>query len=154
MKKLLSLILAIAMIFTLSCAKAKEMPGDTMTPEEIIEKLYEGAEELPMGLMNMPLDADNFEFFLFIPYIEGAEGVASEPGISSIAHSAVVLRLPEDADAEAVAEEIEKNANPVKWLCVEAEQTKVVLHGRTILLVMSNSALADLVVSNFDALWK
>jgi len=158
MKKILAALLCAAMLLALAAcggAAGGEKPGDTMTAEEILNTLYDGAgeEDLPMGLMTMKAEAEMFEYFLFIPEIEGADAWVSEPGVSSIAHSVAVLRLPEDADAKSVAEDIEANMNPTKWLCVTAEKAEVIVHGQTILLVMSSNALADLVIKNFDALW-
>ena len=156
MKRILCAILCGLLLLSLAACGGGEKPGDTMTAEEILNGLYEGAgeDELPMGLMTMPAEGEMFAYFLFVPEIEGAEAWVSEPGVSSIAHSVAVLRLPEDADAEAVRDEIEANMDPNKWLCVTAEKAEVICHGQTILLVMSSADLADLVIKNFDALWE
>ena len=50
-----------------------------------------------------------------------------------------------------MAEDIEANANPNKWLCVTAEKTEVVSHGNLVLLVMSFEDDATTVVDNFNA---
>ena len=156
MKRILCAILCGLMLLSVAACGGGEKPGDTMTAEEILNTLYEGAseDELPMGLMSMQAEGEMVEYFLFVPAIEGAEVWVSEPGVSSIAHSVAVVRLPEDADAEAVRSQIEANMNPAKWLCVTAEKAEVICHGQTILLVMSSNDLADLVIGNFDALWK
>ena len=52
---------------------------------------------------------------------------------------------------QAVAEDIEANANPNKWLCVTAEKTQVVSHGNLVLLVMSFEDDVDTIVDNFNA---
>lgn len=134
--------------------EAKTYPGDEMSLTEILDGIYEGySEELPM-LMTTPIeDAETFKWTAFADYAEGYEAAVSEPMIGSIAHSVVLVRVPEGTDVESVRAEIEQNHNPRKWVCVEAEKTAVVAHNNTILLVMSTEALADVVLANFDALW-
>ena len=156
MKKILAFLMAAVMLLALTACGGGEKVGDTMSAEEILNGLYEGAgeDELPMGLMTVLAEGEMFEYFFFIPEVAGAEAWVSEPGVSSIAHSVGVIRLPEDADAEDVAAQIEANMNPNKWLCVTAEKAEVICHGQTILLVMSSNDLADLVIANFDALWE
>lgn len=126
-------------------------PGD-MSLEEMFEVILDGVENLP-SVQNITLDSETFANYLFIDPIEGAEALASEGMINAIAHSAVLLRLPDGADAEAVAKEIEANADPMKWVCVGAEKTIVSTHDNTILLVMSFADTADAIAANFDALW-
>ena len=180
MKKVLSLVLCAMMVLTLVACGSKNNGdagkggvGDTMPLTEMAEKLIEGMGEgdLPMMMPpmtlaelaeNVPLENgmtkeqvmdEMFKSYLFIPAIEGAEVVVHDPGIGSIPHSVVLLRLPEGADVEAVRKDIEANANPAKWVCVEAEKVNVVAHGNTILLVMSQTKTADTIADNFNALW-
>ena len=40
--------------------------------------------------------------------------------MSSIAYQCVLLRVSEDQDIEAAKKLLEENANPKKWVCVEA----------------------------------
>lgn len=156
MKKIITLALAATMIMSLAACGAKtpvaeEKPGDTMSLSEIFTDILD-VENMP-AIADIEINKDNFESFLFIPPIEGAEALASEGMISAVAHSAVLLRLPEGADAAAVAKSIEENANPRKWVCVEAEKTTVSVHGNTILLVMSFTDTTDAITANFDNLW-
>lgn len=65
-----------------------------------------------------------------------------------------MLRLPEGADAAEIQKEIEENLNPRKWVCVEAESSKVARHGNLILVAMSSKDAVNKAVSNFDALSK
>ena len=83
--------------------------------------------------------------------IEGAEAYSSEALISAVPHSIALLRVPEGTDVETVAKQIEENANPRKWVCVEAEKTIVKTRGNVVLLVMSDAATADQVAANFEA---
>lgn len=128
--------------------------GDEMSLTEIVEELYNGysEEDLPV-LETYELTSENFEWVAFIPYVEGYEAVASEPMMSSIAHSVVLVRVPDGTDVESVRSAIEANLNPAKWVCVEAEKTTVIAHNNTILMVMSTVDRVDTISANFDALW-
>ena len=161
MKKTLAFILCAIMLLSMAACSSKgdesgnseaEKPGDTMALEEMFDKVLEGIEDLP-ELGQMAVEPDLFESYLFIQPIDGAEAVVSEAMINAVAHSAVLLRVPEGTDVEAVRAEIETNANPRKWVCVEAEKTAVVANGSTILLVMSDASVVDAMVANFNGLW-
>lgn len=138
-----------------------EVPSDdtsntgSVNLEELANSLYEGIPEDEMPMMGgIPIeDAETFTYFTFIPYIEGAEAYASEPMIGSIAHSVVLINLPEGADVEAVKADIEANADPRKWICVEAEQVTVVSHDNVVMLVMSTADMTQTVLANFEAYW-
>lgn len=177
MKKMMALILALVMALSLvACGGSSGGAGDDMALKDIADKLTEGLKEDEMPAMETvtldeeidaaiemqpegqdldkdELKKDMFQSYLFIPSVDGAEVVIQEPMMGSFAHSAVLLRLPEGADVEAVRKDIEANANPRKWVCVEAEKVNVTAHGNTILLVMSDAKTADTMTANFDALW-
>ena len=160
MKKFLSLILCAMMVLTLVACGSKDggnagsKEGDTMDLTAMVDKLYEGinADNMPM-VMTQEVPADAFEGVFFIPAVEGATGVMSEPMMSSIAHSVCLLRVAEGTDVEATRAAIEANMNPRKWLCVEAEKSGVIANGNTILLVMCAEANYQTIVDNFNALW-
>ena len=118
-----------------------------------LAQLTEGATPEEMMLMNAEVPADSYEYLLFIPYIEGSYAVVSEPMIGSIAHSVVLLQLPEDADVQAVAAEIETNMDPRKWICVEAESSWVKTSGQYVLMVMSTQEAADVIAANFETVF-
>ncbi|MGI6192793.1 MAG: hypothetical protein ACOYI3_04440 [Christensenellales bacterium] len=158
MKKLLSVVLAFGLVLGFSaCAAGGESAGsskgDGMTLPEIMEEILKDVGELP-ELENFELGADQWEYNAFITPAEGMEGYASNAMMSPVAHSVVLVRVPEGADAEKVAADIEKNANPNKWICVSADQKIVRRHGNTILLVMSFDELAEPIANNFDNLFK
>ncbi len=166
MKKIFVLLFCLVMIVSMvGCAADKsettaattETPaakGDTMSLMEILEGIYEGyTGEMP-EIVNMQIDnAEAFEMFAFTNSEIGYEAAVSEPMIGSIAHSVVLVRVPEGTDVEAVRSAIEENHNPRKWVCVKAEKTAVIAHNNTIMLVMTSAELADIVIANFDALW-
>ncbi len=121
---------------------------DTRSLNEIMASILTGMGETP-ALGEIPLDAENFEFFAFAPYVEGVEALVSEPMMGSFAHSVVLVRLPDGADVEGFANQVRANANPRKWICVEAEKVKVSTKGNLVLLVMSSASNVDIISSNF-----
>lgn len=126
-------------------------PAADKTVEEIASMITEDAG-IETQTMITPLDVDTFSWFLFIDSIEGAEAVAADAMMSSVAHSVVVVRLPEGTDANDVAKQIEEKADPRKWICVEAEKKIVKVNGDLVLLVMSGEEIADAIASNFENL--
>ncbi len=158
MKKTITFIIAAVMLLSFAACggkgstDAEKKPGDTMSLEEIFDTILADVKDLP-AVSNVAVNSENFESYLFIKPIDKAEALASEGLINAVAHSAVLLRVPDGTDAAAVAADIEANANPRKWVCVEAEKTIVSVHGNTILLVMSFAETADAITANFDSLW-
>lgn len=138
-----------------SSGEATDAPTTDVDLEALANTLYNGIpeDEMPM-IAGMPIeDAESFQYYAFIPYIEGAELYVSEPMMGSIAHSVVLLKLPEGADVETVKADIEANADPRKWVCVEAEKVTVTSHENVVMLVMSTAAMTASVVANFEAYW-
>ena len=138
--------------------KPEEKPADDAGAQQgsdlmtKLESLIAGINE-EMRVMNQPVPTENFEYFTFIPYVEGYEAVASQAAIGSIAHSVVLLHVPEGTDAAAVAAEIDTNKDP-RWLvCVEAESSWVKTSGQYILLVMSDAESADIIANNFSTVF-
>ena len=130
----------------------EEAPGmDAMSLSEILAAIQNEVPDLP-GVGDIPLDSENFAYYMFIDPVEGAEAMASEAMIGSIAHSIVLLKAPEGADVEAIAQSVRDNADPRKWICVEAEKCEVVVKDSYVLLVMTNAAAADAIIANFNAL--
>lgn len=131
--------------------------GGSTTPttpslSDMMTNMLANVSELPM-VGNTTIDSSNFQAFLFIDEIEGAEALASEAMIGSVAHSVVLLRVPDGTDAAAVAADIKDNANPRKWICVEAEKVEVVRHDNVILLCMSFESTCDEIVAGFNSLF-
>ena len=158
MKKL-SLVLVCTLLLALfagcgasssSAAAGGNIPG---TLEEIMEKLYEGIDENNMPMVaNTELTADNAESFVGVPASAFKEGLSSDAMINAVAHSVCLLRAEDAAAAEELAKAVEENADPRKWICVEAEKKVVEQRGDLVLLVMSGTDLADQIVANFQAL--
>ena len=79
------------------------------------------------------------------------EAIASEAMTGATPHSVVLIRLEDSADADKAVEDIKKNADPRKWICVEAENTYVLSKGDLVVLIMSND-LAPKIKENFENL--
>lgn len=129
----------------------------TVTPEEqevldTLQKLVAGAADDIM-CDNTIITADQYPYYLFIDYIDGSIAASASAMIGSIAHSVVLLKLPEDADVAAVAADIEANMDPRKWICVEAEATMVKTSGQYVLMVMSSQEIVDAISANFDTVF-
>jgi len=130
---------------------APELSTDALAA--VLDAILSGLELPAYSYMEL-LDDEMFSFFTFIDRPEGAVAMTADAAIGSIAHSVVVVKVPEGVDAATVAADIEANADPRKWICVEAEKVIVSYHEDTILLVMSAEATADAIAANFDALYK
>ena len=82
------------------------------------------------------LDESNVESYLGSSDIKFKEGLCSVPMMNAIPYQLVLVRLDENADVEAVKKEIKENANPRKWVCVEADEVDVESIDNTILFLM------------------
>lgn len=122
--------------------------------DELMTKLYAGIspDDMP-ELATNPVTQENIEYYLGTADIQYKEALASEPLMSSIAHSVVLVRLNSADDADAVKEKIENNVNPRKWICVEVdrENVKVESIGDLVVLIMDNE-ISDKILENFNNL--
>ena len=93
-------------------------PTPTPTPELSLSDVISSIQydvELP-NVATAVVTSDLYSSYLFIDYIEGSEAMSCDALIGSIAHSLVVLKLPEGVDAAETAAQISANANPAKWI--------------------------------------
>lgn len=135
-------------------------PGDTATEltaeeQEVLDTLSQLVAGAADDIMcdNVIIPADQYPYYLFIDYIDGSIAASASAMIGSIAHSVVLLKLPEDADVAAVAADIEANMDPRKWICVEAEATLVKTSGQYVLMAMSSQDAVDTISANFDTVF-
>lgn len=154
-KKILGLILCLSTIFVITGCGNKILSIEGKL-EDLMTKVYSdiSEEDLPMMLQNIELTEEDIEYYIGTKDIKWKEAIASESGIGSIAHSVVLIRMEEDAtekDIEDAKEKIKENANPRKWLCVEAENVLVESNGDLIILIMSDSK-AETLKTNFKKL--
>lgn len=154
-KNLLAILVCLTAIFMITGCGNKIVSIDGKL-EDLMSKIYDGIseEQLPMMLQNIELTDEDIEYYIGTKDIKWKEAIASESGIGSIAHSVVLIRMEEDAtekDIEDAKTKIKENANPRKWLCVEAENVSIESNGDLIILIMSDSKTETL-KSNFEKL--
>lgn len=174
MKKLSVLILAFILCLSFvacagkpaSSAPASSAPASEAAPklegslEEIMDKVLAGVPEgeLPMMLpadetnKYTVLDAESSVYFTGVEASEYTEAIAADAAMSAIAHSVCLLRAESSAAAETLAENVKTNANPRKWICVEAEKVIVDRIDDVVILIMTSADLADKLDANFQAL--
>ena len=150
-KKIILGCLACVTLFSLTGCGEKQVEG---TLEEIMTKVYADVpeDERPMMLTNTEVTEENVENYLGTKDIEYEEALASESAVGSIAHSVVLIRMKDGADVEEAKKKIEENANPRKWICVEAEDVVVKNKGNLIILIMSSSNYIEKIENSFDNL--
>lgn len=150
-KKIILGCVICVVLFSLTGCKEKQVEG---TLEEIMTKVYAdiSEDERPMMFTNTEITKDNIENYLGTKDIEYKEALASESAVGSIAHSVVLVRMQDGADIEATKKKIKENANPRKWICVEAEKVVVKNKDNLIILIMSSSDTAKKIENSFDNL--
>ncbi len=152
MKKFLCLFCVMIACFVVTGCGSKDNKNIEGKLPDIMAKLYEGIaeEEMPMMVENIELNSENFKNYAFVD-AKYKEAIASEAMTGSTPHSVVLIRLEDKKDASDVVKDIEKNADPRKWICVEAENKYVLSKGDLVVLIMSND-LAPKIKENFEKL--
>ena len=169
MKKILSVMLALAMVLSMAACGGKktqetEAPALSVsgTMEELLNKTI---EQRPVEFMGgvIPVDlTDSSEDGLWAlksyTGLDSAEKIteaaAFEPMMGSMAFSMVLVRLAEGADGKAVAESMKSGIDTRKWICVEADDLKVAGFGDVVMLIMLNSDSGMTAQSFVDAFAK
>ena len=155
MKRKIAWILLAAM--TLSIAACGNKTGD---PVDILDEIYKTAKtdddyfSYTDDFENVEITEAEEEYILGTTEIDYTDSVYSAPMMSSIAYQCVLLRVSEDQDIEAAKKLLEENADPAKWICVEAESVVVENVGDVILFIMADKDVADAAKEAFLALKK
>lgn len=154
-KKLFTFAICFMTFFMVTACGSKKVYVEGKL-EDLMTKLYDGISEdqLPMYLQNQTLTAEDIAYYIGTDDIKWKEAIASESMVGSVAHSVVLIRMAEDATDEDITSaktKIKENANPRKWLCVEAENVFVENKGNLIVLIMSD-AKANTIKENFENL--
>ena len=133
-----------------------EEPEEPASLEELIEKIYENNPvELMLGTSQVDLsnaDALKGATGISTSADKVAEAYLSEAMIGSQAYSMAVVRVKDAADAETIANEMQKNADPGKWICVRAEAVQIGVSGDIIVMVMTSEEEATALITAFTEL--
>lgn len=156
MKKIFSLlgICLLSVFFMTGCGnKMVHVEGNL---ENLMTKVYAGIDEkeLPRGLQNIELNKDNQVSFIGESSVNYEKAIASESPIGSIAHSVILIRMPEKSTAEDVEKamnELKDKVDPRKWICVGVEEVHVESNGDLILVVLDDDH-ANTLIENFKNL--
>ena len=127
---------------------------DANSLEGIMKSIYEGVELETPATAITTITADNVEYYLGLKTIDGIEeAIASEPMMSSSAHSVCLVRVKDGTDVTKMMNDIKENVNPQKWICVgvDPENVMVTNKGNLILLVMDNTNPQG-IIDSFNAL--
>ena len=125
--------------------------------EDLMTSIYEDIpdDQKPMGLMNTEVNEENIEYYLGTSDIEYEEALASESMAGSIAHSVVLVRTKENADIEAIKNEIKDKVDPRKWICVGVEDEDVIVKNKgnlIILILVEDETTREKLEEGFDNL--
>lgn len=128
------------------------------TLPEVMDVVYKNAEleqdfrDSMDGFDSGEIPADSAEYLIGTSAVEYTESFYSMPMMNAVAYQCILLRLPEGADVEAAKQTIADNADPRKWVCVEAESVIVENVGDVVLFVMADSKTANALLTAFLAL--
>lgn len=152
------LTLVLALTVFAGCGQEQQAANLEGSCEEILTKVYEnaklddGTREAMEYYQTTPVDETTAEYLLGTADVEYAEAVVSAPMMNAVAYQCVILRVAEGADVEAAKKLLTDNADPRKWVCVEAESVVVENVGDVILYIMADKTTADAVKTSFLAL--
>lgn len=151
MKKKISLVLLLIMVTLLCSACGKKEENIKGNLPDLMNKLYENLDGFSTeNLQQVAFTKDEQEYFIGDVSFDYKEALASEPIMSSVAHSVVLIRLNSSKDAENAKKEIKEKVNPRKWVCVEVEEKNVIVESRgdLVLLAMDNQ-YSEAIKENF-----
>lgn len=159
-KKLLLSLLIIPFIAIALTACSKNVEGNL---SDLMDKVYSevyidvAEDERPYLETFNPLEVapDNLEYYIGTTDIEYEEIYVTEPAMSSIAHSTVLIRMKDGADIEAAKTKIKDSVNPRKWLCVEVPEDEVIVKNKgnlIILIMVANETDRNRIEAGFDNL--
>ena len=169
MKKVISVLLAFAMVFGLTACGSPAEPEQTVpaaslegTMEELVNQVI---TEQPVEFMGgiMPVDlADTSEDGLWaIKYNTGLENAGQiedvavyEPMMGSIPFSLVMVRAKDGVGTKTLAESMKTGIDQRKWICVEADDLMVTGFGDVVMLIMVGSDTGLTAQSFVDAFQK
>ncbi len=169
MKKILSLILALGLLFSLAACAAEPEEGvgeepaagesaETAAPIDAVPvpdilSLFQDMTDVGLdGCLRKTLTAENAGLEMGYADFAGEfdSAMALAPAMISNPFVLIVFRLAEGADASAFAADIEQHADPQKWVCVWADKVFTRVSGRTVLFVMCAEELEKPISDCFE----
>ncbi|MGN0975514.1 MAG: hypothetical protein ACI4OL_05885 [Gemmiger sp.] len=135
--------------------------GDTAGNEEqpaepdaelagMLEEIY-AVHDPAISVVTMAVDPTDVDWMRYYTGTEQLDtldaAVVSEAMIGSQAYSVVLMRAKDEAGAAALAEQVMNSVDPVKWVCVQADDIKAAASGRYAMVAMMDSALAESVTA-------
>lgn len=138
------LILSLVLCFA-GCQKQSENISGSLS--DIMKEVYKNIpeDELP-ELVNGEVNKDNQGYYLGSSDITYKEALASEPLMSSVAHSVVLVRANSVKDVDNIKKEIKEKIDPRKWICVGVDEKNVLVEskGDLVILIMDNKYAATI----------
>ena len=145
MKKLFAVVMSVMLgLMAVSCAgqsAAKNIEGDLSA---LMAQIYANADADAPMTYEAAITSENEVSMLGLAGVPYAEGLVTEPMISTIPHSMILLRMNADADIAKAKADIKANIDPRKWICVGVEPDQVIVDsiGDLVFVVMSVDAAA------------
>ena len=152
MKRITSIAIVLVLLVCSLAACGGSQPEAPVAYEgaitELVTKLYEtNPLELPVFTEGMPVDLADADAVMAYTGLESADGIAeavfSETMMGSQAYSLVIVKLSDTAKAEEIKAGMFNGINTRKWICVEADQLRVVSSADLVMLVMADSKLGE-----------
>ena len=164
LKNIVLLLLVCLSLLPLTACSGKNVEGELT---DIFDRIYADIKEDEMPML-MTVDALHpfeeatqedidyqIEYAIGTKDIDFKEIVYSEPPMTSIAYSVVLVRMNEGADIEAAKKAIKENAKPNKWVCVEVAKEDVIVKNKgdlIILIMVGDETLRTKIEKGFDNL--
>ena len=163
MKKVLAIVLALVVVLAAFAAcggeKSPEVTPYEGTFEDLAAKLYEANPVEFMVGPAMAIELTDVDALKMYTGLDSADGITeaawSESMLGAQPYSLVFVRVAADADMEAIKNAMFNGIDTRKWICVEANELRVVSSADVIMLAMVGTefatGLADKMVEAFAA---
>jgi len=126
---------------------------------ELLDTIYENADfddpefrDYLKDYVKEEIPAESAEYIIGTTEVEYTESIYSAPQVNVVPYQCILLRLPEDADVEAAKQTLSEHADPIKWVCVEADSVVIENIGNVVLFIMADTGTAEAVRDAFLAL--
>ena len=127
----------------------EEMPEPDAELKEIVDKMTAVYDVGLMMVETVAVDLNDEAWYTYQTGLTPEQAalvdaaVLTEPSIGSQPYSMVLLRVKNAEDAKTVADAVLNGVNMHKWVCVAADEARVVTFGDKVLFVMAEDDLVD-----------